>query len=486
MVKKIPLLFMALPAITGNNTALHAAKKAGTATPQRERMNILVIVSDDLNDWIGCLGGNPQTITPNIDHLAASGGLVMGNAQCPTSLSNPSRTAMLTGLRVSTTGVYNNDQDLRESPAAMAVPMMPQYFHDNGYYTLSRGKIFHRHARPEGQECGAWAFDEWSEGKGNFRTGVEGMVNGLPERKGGSAFDWGPTKTSVEHTPDRTCAQWAADKITAGFDKPFFMMIGFTRPHLPLYVPQQYFDKFPLDRIKVPEYRMDDLDDILDRQGKKMFKPSGDFLLFQERGVMPDATRAYLACVNYVDDCVGVILAALDASAYKENTIVIFAGDNGFHMGEKLRYRKATLWEEAARVPLIIKVPGMTAPALCMRPVNLLDLYPTLAELCGLPVPAHAEGRSIVPLLENPAREWHYPALTTMGYKNHTLRDDRYRYNVYEHGAEELYDHNADPMEWNNLIRNPKYKAVADRFRMLVPTQNAPPAKQWRSGGGDE
>ncbi|GHU98741.1 hypothetical protein FACS1894159_01690 [Bacteroidia bacterium] len=449
-------------------------------------MNVLLIVSDDLNDWVGCLGGNPQIKTPNIDGFAASGAMVMSNAQCAASVSNPSRTAMLTGLRPGTTGIYGNEQNMTDSPRAVSVQTMPQYFSANGYYSLSRGKIFHKHISESMNEQGQWAFDEWTEGSGSFSTGTSQMLNGLPKRSGGSTFDWGACKPSKENTPDYTAAVWAAEKLAGGFDKPFFMALGFTRPHLPLHVPQEFFDLYPLEKVVVPRWRDDDLDDIVDRDGKKMFKPSGDFLLFKEYGVFKDATRAYMACVSYVDQCMGVVMDALNRSKYRDNTIVIFIGDNGFHMGEKLRYRKATLWEEAARVPMIIKVPGVTKPIVCARPVNLIDIYPTLVELCGLPAASHVEGRSMASLLRSPQMKWDHPSLTTMGYKNHSLRDERYRYNVYANGAEELYDHNVDPMEWNNLISDPKYKTVADKMRSLIPVENAEPVKPYKKGGGND
>jgi len=442
-----------------------------------ERMNVLFIAVDDLNDWIGCFGGNPQVKTPNIDRLARNNALIMMNAQCPSSLSCPSRSAFLTGLMPSTTGVYQNTQNLRDSKAAMAVPTLPQYFSQNGYFTLSTGKIFHKHQYNGEVDAGQWAFDLYQKETGGFpidrsKIPMSGMdVTGTV----GTLMDWGPTTVGKEKTQDWISAQWAADKFREDFNKPFFMMLGISKPHLTWYVPQEYFDRYDLNSIVLPEIHEDDLDDILTPDGKKKFEPSADYKIIKQAGKFREAARAYMACISYVDDCIGLVLDALENSKYKDNTIIVLLGDHGWFLGEKLRFRKTFLWEESVRSPLIIKVPGMTDTGCCTRPVNFMDLYPTLADLCGLPVPAHCEGRSIVPLLKRPDKKW-YPSLTTMGYKNHSIRSDQYRYNVYEDGTEELYDHNSDPMEWNNLINDPIYKKVVKKLRAYLPETDAKPS----------
>ncbi len=442
-----------------------------------ERMNVLFIAVDDLNDWIGCFGGNPQVKTPNIDRLARNNALIMMNAQCPSSLSCPSRSAFLTGLRPSTTGVYQNTQNLRDSKAAMAVPTLPQYFSQNGYFTLSTGKIFHKHQYNGEVDAGQWAFDLYQKETGGFpidrsKIPMSGMdVTGTV----GTLMDWGPTIVGKEKTQDWISAQWAADKFSEDFNKPFFMMLGISKPHLTWYVPQEYFDRYDLSSIVLPEIHEDDLDDILTPDGKKKFESSADYKIIKQAGKFREAARAYMACISYVDDCIGLVLDALENSKYKDNTIIVLLGDHGWFLGEKLRFRKTFLWEESVRSPLIIKVPGMTGTGSCTRPVNFMDLYPTLADLCGLPVPAHCEGRSIVPLLKKPDKKW-YPSLTTMGYKNHSIRSDQYRYNVYEDGTEELYDHYSDPMEWNNLINNPIYNKVVKKLRAYLPETDAKPS----------
>jgi arylsulfatase A-like enzyme len=465
-------------------TALHSQ------TAVKEKMNVLFIIADDLNDWVGCFEGNPQVKTPNIDRLAKNNAMVMFNAQCASTVSCPSRSAMLTGLRPSTSGVYGNAQNLRDSKAATSVQTMPQYFSKNGYFTMSTGKIFHKHVFNGELDAGQWAFDQWQNESafGGFPIdrskvpmsgmGVKGTI--------GTLMDWGPTTVGKEKTQDWGSAQWAASKLKQDYDKPFFLMLGISKPHLTWYVPQEYFDRYDLNSIKIPEFREDDLDDILTPDGKKKFEPSADFNIIKQNNKFKDAARAYMACISYVDDCVGVVLDALDKSKYKDNTIVVFLGDHGWFLGEKLRYRKTHLWEESVRSPLIIKVPGLTKTSKCARTISFMDLYPTLADLCGLPVPVHCEGRSIVPLLKDPNAKW-FPAVTTMGYKNHSVRSDQYRYNVYEDGTQELYDHLTDPMEWKNLIKDPKYSKVVSELRAYIPKTDAKPIpasleKQMRKG----
>jgi arylsulfatase A-like enzyme len=437
----------------------------------------LFIIADDLNDWIGPYGGHPQAITPNLDKFANNGAMVMVNSQTAAMVCGPSRSALLTGLRPSTSGVYTNGQNLLDSEIAAAVPTMPQYFSQNGYFTLSTGKIFHKHRTENGLDHGEWAYDLWERESGGFPIDRDQLpLNNIPPSgMHGSPMDWGPTTVGKEETQDWKIAEWAISKLQDDYDKPFFMMIGITRPHLPFYVPQEYFDLYDLENIQVPEYRLDDFDDVLTPDGKPKFGPSTDFLSIQEHDKFKDVTRAYLACVSYVDDCVGHLLEGLENSKYKDNTIVVFIGDHGWFLGEKLRFRKNFLWEESCRTPMIIKVPGMTKTAKCERPVSFMDLYPTLAELCGIPEPPHTDGRSIVPVLKDPTIPW-YPALSTFRYKEHSVRSDQYRYNIWDDGTEELYDHYTDPMEFTNLINDPKNAEIVKELRKWLPETDAEPS----------
>lgn len=444
----------------------------------KENFNVLFIVVDDLNDWVGCFGGNSQVLTPNIDNLAKNNSTIFLNAQAAATVCGPSRSALLTGLRPSTSGVYTNRQNLIYSDTAARVPTLPQYFSANGYLSLSTGKIFHKHPLKEDRDQGEWAFDVWKQEKGMDR-GINKAykpLSGLPPYPvGGTYMDWGPTLDGKEKTKDWLSAQWISEKLKEEHEKPFFMMLGISKPHLSWYVPEEYFDLYDPDTIKTPEFHENDLDDILTPEGKIKFEASEEFKVIRSENKMNEAARAHMACISYADDCIGQVLNTLENSKYAENTIVVLIGDHGWHLGEKLKYRKNNAWEEDCRAPLIIKVPGMNKAQKCNTVVSFMDLYPTLADLCGLPVPSHCEGRSLVSLLNDPSLKGE-PVLSTISYKNHSIRNERYRYIVYEDGTEELYDHSNDPMEWNNLIRNPDVNHVVSELRNYLPETDAVPS----------
>lgn len=451
----------------------------------KEPMNVLFIAVDDLNDWVGVFGGHPQAKTPNMDRLAnETGATVFERAYCPASVCGPSRSAILSGIRPSNTGVYGNSQNMKMAPRSQNAETLPEYFSRHGYHTLSKGKIYHKHPGWTGMDEGQWAFDEWEPSGGS--TGIDQAdlpLNNLPllgekvAQKGRKdEFDWGPTVNPVEETKDYLTTAWAADQLKRDFDgKPFFMAVGVSQPHLTWHVPQEFFDMHPLDQVQVPEIHLDDLEDIKTPSGKQKFKASGDFLRVQQADMFKEATQGYLAAVSYADYCIGVLLDRLEKSDHADNTIVVIWGDHGWFLGEKLKYRKTQLWEESTRVPLIVRVPGMTQPASRSQGiVNLIDLYPTLAELCGLPEKAGIDGRSFADLVKAPSIEWSHPTLTTMGFKNHSVRDERYRYSKYSDGTEELYDHRNDPMELSNLIDRPEVKSIVKRLSTYLPQHDEP------------
>jgi arylsulfatase A-like enzyme len=454
------------------------------ASPQNPaKMNVIFIAVDDLNDWVGVMGGNPQAKTPNMDRLAlVTGATVFERAYCPATVCGPSRSAILTGLLPSNTGVYGNGNNLKSSPVTKDVVTLPEYFSQHGYHTLSMGKIFHKHPVLGGMDEGQWAFDEWENTRGNLGLdSAEFPLNKLPllpgEKGGGNGtdFDWGPTGTPVEETPDYQTGAWAAQQLDRDFDgKPFFMAVGISKPHLPFYVPQEFFDLHPLADIQPPEIVLDDLDDIITPKGRNKFGPSDDFLRVQQAGMFKEAAQAYLAASSYADYCIGVVLDKLEQSRYADNTIVVIWGDHGWFLGEKQRYRKTHLWEESTRVPLIIRVPGKTDPgSRTDRIVNLIDFYPTLLDWCGLPAKADLDGRSFADL-QDPAASDEHPTLTTMGFKNHSVRGDRYRYTRYDDGTEELYNHDTDPMEHRNLINQADLKSVVAQLKAFLPTHDEP------------
>lgn len=451
---------------------------AGFASAADQKTNVLFIAVDDLNDWVGCFGGNPQVKTPNLDKFNAQGGMAMLDAHCASTVCGPSRSALLTGKFPHRTGVYGNETNLKKAPLAKDLITLPQYFGQNGYHTISRGKIFHGH----GEDRGQWAFDEWVDSKGGVGIIGERPLSGIQfeasdKSSHAKTFDWGPTRGNDEKRMlDYITAEWAVKELnTRQFEKPFFMAIGISKPHLPWYVPQKYFDMYPLDQIELPKTLADDLNDVLNQKGKP-WKVDHTWATTEKAGLHKEAVRAYMASISFVDDCIGVLLDGLAKSKYAENTIVVLWGDHGWHLGEKQRYGKTLLWQESCRVPLMVKVPGMTKGGQkCKGVVNLIDLYPTLLELCGLPKNAENEGRSFAELLKNPTQEWNVPTLTDYGFGGHRIYDGRYSYIIFEgNGVEQLYDHQEDPLEWHNLIKDPKHADVLKRLKALVPTKREP------------
>ena len=426
-----------------------------------EKPNIIFIAIDDLNDWVGFLDGNPQTLTPNMDALASQG-MVFERAYCAASISNASRAAIMSGFRPSSTGIYGNANDMYASPVLVSSLMLPQWLSMHGYYTLSRGKIYHN------QGLGSDTWDEWAAGAGSYGSPAEtpslGMAyNGMTTDEAVN-FDWGGTTAKPADTPDYLNAKWAADILeNRDFEKPFFLACGIFRPHLSWFVPQEYFDKFPLDQIVMPEVDPNDLSDI------PGFSPSGDYNNASKYNLHKEAVQAYLACVNYADDCVGVILDALNNSQYKDNTIVILWGDHGWHLGEKLRYKKFTLWEEATRVPLIIKAPGITNPgSRSFELVNLLDLYPTITDLCGISPNTNNEGKSLMPVLQGMPEISRTTSWTTMGERNYTLRSENRRFIERKGVEEEYYNEIIDPLEHTNLIHNSSYSVEIQAYKSIL------------------
>ncbi|MEM7603514.1 MAG: sulfatase-like hydrolase/transferase, partial [Verrucomicrobiota bacterium] len=271
-------------------------------------------------------------------------------------------------------------------------------------------------------------------------------------------------------------ALWAAEQLQGEHEKPFFMAVGLSKPHLPFYSPQEFFDLYDPAEFEANEIREDDLDDILTAEGKPRFKPTPDYLWLKENGLIDEAAHAYMAACSYADACLGVIFEALAKSPHHEDTIVMVWGDHGWHLGEKLRYRKGSGWSESTRVPLMVRLPGMSGRQDSTRPVNLQDLYPTLIELCGLPEKAMIDGRSFAPLLDDPQLAWDYPAVTIMGEGNASVVDERWRYIRYSDGAEEVYDLRADPMEWSNLAAEDtdQIRLVKQHLGAAMPAEFAP------------
>ncbi|MCI0379605.1 MAG: sulfatase [Gemmataceae bacterium] len=437
---------------------------------QTKAPNILFIAVDDLNDWTGALGGHPQAKTPNLDCLAKSG-MLFTRAYCAAPACNPSRTAILTGLRPASTGVYHNNQPWR--PALPDSVTLMQYLMSHGYFVLGGGKIFHY----QDPQCWHQYFKgkEKAEAVAEQKIKKKGKKKAEPLAQGGIGgnMTWGPLDAADTDLPDGKLTNWAIEQVKKKHDRPFFLAVGYVKPHLAWHVPKKYFDMHPLDNIQLPKVLDNDLDDV-PAAGVKMAKPDGDHKQIVATGQWKQAVQAYLACCTYMDAQLGRLLDALADSVNAGTTIIILWSDHGWTHGQKQHWRKFSLWDQDCRVVFTMNVPGLTkAGQRCERTVSLLDLYPTINELCGLPAKKGLEGNSLVPLLKNPQTTWDYPALTTHGLKNHSLRSERWRYIQYKNGSEELYDHTKDPLEWKNLAKDPAYADVKRDMASKLPGKNA-------------
>lgn len=300
------------------------------------------------------------------------------------------------------------------------------------------------------------------------------IVAYTPPGGSGTSTDWGAFPESDDEMPDHQSALWAVTQLEKDHDQPFFLSVGFNRPHVPWHVPQKWFDLHPLDAISLPLHRNDQSDDLPETALRFSHLPKFPQLEWmRQEQRWEKSIQAYLASVSFVDHYVGVILDALAKSPHADNTIVLLWSDHGYHLGEKGIWGKHTLWEESTRIPLIIARPGEDGPQQTHRPVNQLDIYPTLLELANLPPNPANEGQSLVALLDDPDAGGFEASLTTYGYGNHTVRTERWRYIRYEDGAEELYDHFADPNEWRNLAPYRQYDTIKRNLRKHLPATDA-------------
>lgn len=429
-----------------------------------KKRNVLFIAIDDLNDWVGCLGGHPDAKTPNLDRLARKG-MLFTRAYCSAPVCNPSRASLMTGILPSNSGVYQNGDPWREfMPDAVT---LPQHFMANGYKAIGRGKIYH--GRWPDTNPGAW--DEYIP-RGSDAAPLK---NDPLYMNPTSNIEWGPVDGTDEDMDDYRVATWTGEQLHKEHDKPFFLACGLFKPHLRWCVPQKYFDMFPAESITLPDIDENDLDDI-PPIGVQMAKPQTHRAIVNA-GAWRAGVAAYLACGAFVDSQVGRVLDALESSPHRDNTVVVLWSDHGWHLGEKLHWKKFALWEEAAHNLLMFAAPGLTrAGSQCSIPVSLLDIYPTLIDLCGLRSNSAIEGRSLMPLLNDPKAYWERPALTTHGRNNHSLRSERWRYIRYSDGTEELYDHENDDLERDNLLwganPDPEHRRIADDMAKWLPKTN--------------
>ncbi len=466
---------------------LGAAAAAPLARAQ-SRPNVLMLAVDDWNDWIGALGGHPQVKTPNVDRLASMGTLFT-DAHTAAPLCNPSRSALMTGRRPTTSGVYDNDQ-----PWRIAMPnavTLPEHFRNNGYRAMGAGKLFHHGQGYNDPRC----WDEYFHW--NPKARADGMTDGYsfppdpePARPvtpmpsvSWRNFDWAPVDVREQEMPDYKVASWAIERLKQNHGKPFFLAGGMFRPHIPWFVPKKYFDLYPLDEVVLPPVKDDDLADLPEAGRKMALNEHSRHDLVVTTGNWKRAVQAYLACISFSDTMLGRILDAFETSPARENTVVALWSDHGYHLGEKWHWHKQALWQRATHIPLIIAAPGVTKPgSRCAAPVDTMNVYPTLADLAGLPAPASADGVSLRPLLKDPAAKWERPAISTFLRGNHAVYTERWHYIRYADGSEELYDRPRDPHEWVNLAGNPAHAEAKSAMARLVPRDapNSPRVESYR------
>ena len=454
-----------------------------------DQPNIIFFALDDLNDWINPLGYH-QAITPNLDRLAEAG-IMFTNAHAPGVYCAPSRTAIFTGLQATTTGCYENEIFFYDYPELVPLQMA---FKEGGYDTWGAGKLFHH--RGGYVDLRGWnEFFARSEEirEMGYEMGSRGSDMPLPdpfpysryyrdtdkELTAGSFMEWGPIPDSLE---DRMIAvqrtKWICDLLDQPHEKPFFIGLGLYCPHFPNYAPQKYFDMYELSQIQVPYLKKDDLDDLPDGIRQRMINRRK---LHQETlesiDAVKDAVRAYLAAVSYADAMLGRILDALESSNYKDNTIVIMWSDQGYHHGEKGQWGKHTLWRQTSRVPLIFSGGNLPEDKKVSATVGLIDLYPTLIELCGLPKHHEMDGVSLLPVLKDPAsatdRNLFIPSHERGSY---AVVNENWRYIYYRNDTEELYNLQEDPDEWYNLAGDEQYRPVIDEMKQAVPEKFHPGA----------
>ncbi len=457
-----------------------------SCSKEEQKPNVLFIAVDDMADWVGYLGGHPDAITPNMDRLASEG-IYFTNAHCVSPICGPSRAAILTGMRPETTGCYTNlGTYIDYVPDAVS---LPRFFKDHEYHVMGAGKINHglgmvvaENWHEYGPDCGIVGSPFTNEellSEGMDPTRVIGRLNCTLPMNGGlslidrptmtyNTFDWGPLDIDDSGMPDGEIAEWAVDQLEKDHDKPFFLAAGFYKPHQPFFVPRKYFDMYDMEKITLPATIEGDLDDV-PQPGIDFAHAAwsaGTHKTVTEHEQWHAGVLAYLATITLADAQVGKVLDALEKSRYADNTWIIFWSDHGWSLGQKEHWGKHEPWQASVKVPFIIVPPKNNTPeefrngSPCPAPVSLLDIYPTLIEICGLPTKAELEGQSLLPLVKDPESEWNEAVVTSVGRGSHSVFTRQWRYIHYFDGSEELYNLTEDPEEWTNLAGGPEYKDV--------------------------
>lgn len=465
---------------------------AAAGTPPPTRYNVLTIIIDDVAANLNSVDGEKGTLrTPNLERLAARG-TWFSRAYNDAPACAPSRTALLTGVHAMRSGVYYNTQAYRRSGTWIAgVQSLPAAFLRSGYITAGYGKISHNSYLEDDIGDYSPGYYKMFGRKADITHGdtellkkaIPGSVREIPGTSSQN-WTWGILPDEWDRNdPGRLQQDTEQANRTIAFlqqkhDRPFFVACGFWRPHVRWTVPKRYYDRFPTEAIRLPEgYRADDLEDV-PKPGRWAATQAGHHADVVAGGLWRESIRGYLASMAYIDEQIGRVLDALDKSPHRDDTIVVFLSDNGMHLGEKDHWLKYALWEQTCRVFLAIAVPGLPVQR-SQTPVSLIDVYPTLLRLCSLPAPAHElDGVDLSAILAGKSTLRGKPVLSTWGQGNHAIRDERFRYIRYRNGAEELYDHAADPREWRNLAADPRFDTTRRELSRWLPTVNAPGVRE--------
>lgn len=449
-----------------------------TSTPSSDQLtkhpNVLFIAIDDLNDWVKPLSGHEQTISPFIDSFATQA-VNFNRNYCTSPGCAPSRASVMTGTYPYTSGMYSNYQDWRKVPELEQAITLGQYFREQGYYSAGAGKIYHySHIAPR-------TWDEYypSQTQNMPKEFIpENAPINMPRFKYMyNMFDWAELPLTDEETADYKSVNYISSQLQKKHDKPFFLACGIYRPHVPWYVPQKYFDLFPLEDIQLPEMIENDTDD-LGARAKELMRRGGNYHKHVvEAGKWKEAIRGYLASVAYADAMFGELMKNLNDSEYADNTIIVLWSDHGWQLGEKMHWRKFALWENVIRTALMIKVPpGMQSlpegsfPAKeITEPTSLVDLYPTLVDLCNLDLRDDLDGISLKPYLKKQHEFLNRPIITSYDQADFSVRHKNWHYINYVDESEELYDLEKDPHEWYNLATQDDMTTVKSQLKSMLP-----------------
>ena len=436
------------------------------AAPGKSTPNILFISIDDFNDWgPSQMDGEPFDVdTPNFDKFAAES-ILFTNAHCNAPSCNPSRTSIMSGLHPTSTGVYANSNDWRTNEVFENILLLPEYFHNHGYTTLGCGKIYHANQGTEKDRQGYLSPRGWDQYFPSFdaQLPVQSMPDVLPNR-GEGKFDWGGTGKPIEDMGDNKVVNWAIEQMNKPRANPLFLAVGIYRPHMPWYVPDEYYDRYDDEKI-TPPTNPDGWDKNIP---KALLRNTRRFTEFTGR---PGPSHGYASCMTYADFELGRLLDAFRKSPIAENTVIVLWTDHGWHLGEKGHFSKFTLWEESTRVPLVLSYPGAGSRQVDTA-VSLMDVYPTLVALAGLPANKDNDGQSLLSVIESPANA-NRAILTSLAQNYHAVRDGRYRY-IKSLMAEALFDHSTDPREFNHIADQPGSKQIIERLSKSIPANPHP------------